>query len=175
MATRKEVAEHLDLSLVSISQLIQKGVLDVKQGRNPMDLDLCRRNYINYLRQLGGYNKRSGSGDIAEEKTRLTKAQADKAELEVSELEAELIPASLVQLTWTDYIANVRAKLLALPSRVAHLVITTDKYVEAEQIIKEQVYESLQELAENGIPAKYRQRHNSNPPDLETTTESENI
>jgi len=39
MATRKEVAEHLDLSLVSISQLIQKGVLDVKQGRNPMDLD----------------------------------------------------------------------------------------------------------------------------------------
>ena len=175
MATRKEVAEHLDLSLVSISQLIQKGVLDVKQGRNPMDLDLCRRNYINYLRQLGGYNKRSGSGDIAEEKTRLTKAQADKAELEVSELEAELIPASLVQLTWTDYIANVRAKLLALPSRVAHLVITTDKYVEAEQIIKEQVYESLQELAENGIPAKYRQRHNSNQPDLETTTESENI
>jgi len=175
MATRKEVAEHLDLSLVSISQLIQKGVLDVKQGRNPMDLDLCRRTYINYLRQLGGYNKRSGSGDIAEEKTRLTKAQADKAELEVSELEAELIPASLVQSTWTDYIANVRAKLLALPSRVAHLVITTDKYVEAEQIIKEQVYESLQELAENGIPAKYRQRHNSNQSDLETTTESKNI
>ena len=172
MATRKEVAEHLDLSLVSISQLIQKGVLDVKQGRNPMDLDLCRRNYINYLRQLGGYNKRSGSGDIAEEKTRLTKAQADKAELEVSELEAELIPASLVQSTWTDYIANVRAKLLALPSRVAHLVITTDKYVEAEQIIKEQVYESLQELAENGIPTKYRQRNNSNQPDLESTTES---
>ena len=175
MATRKEVAEHLDLSLVSISQLIQKGVLDVKQGRNPMDLDLCRRNYINYLRQLGGYNKRSGSGDIAEEKTRLTKAQADKAELEVSELEAELIPASLVQSTWTDYIANVRAKLLALASRVAHLVIPTDKYVEAEQIIKEQVYESLQELAENGIPAKYRQRHNSNQSDLETTTEFKNI
>ena len=93
----------------------------------------------------------------------------------MSELEAELIPASLVQSTWTDYIANVRAKLLALPSRVAHLVITTDKYVEAEQIIKEQVYESLQELAENGIPAKYRQRHNSNQSDLETTTESKNI
>ena len=158
MATRKEVAEHLDLSLVSISQLIQKGVLDVKQGRNPMD-----------------YNKRNGTGDIAEEKTRLTRAQATKAELEVSELEGELIPATLVQSTWTDYIANVRAKLLALPSRVAHLVITVDKYAEAELIIKEQVYESLEELQKNGIPAKYRQRNVSNQSDLETTTESEDI
>ena len=133
MATRKEVAEHLDLSIVSISKLIQKGVLDVKQGRNPMDLDLCRKNYINYLRTLGNYNKRTGTGDIAEEKTRLTKAQADKAEFEVSELEAELIPATKVQETWIEYVANVRAKLLALPSRVAHQVLIVDKYADAEE------------------------------------------
>ena len=175
MATRKEVAEHLDLSLVSISQLIQKGVLDVKQGRNPMDLDLCRRNYINYLRQLGNYNKRTGTGDIAEEKTRLTRAQANKAELEVSELEAELIPADLVQSTWIDYVANVRAKLLGLPSRVAHQVITVDKYAEAEIIIKEKVYEALDELVNEGIPTKYRKSVTESQSDVEESIESENI
>ena len=175
MATRKEVAEHLDLSIVSISKLIQKGVLDVKQGRNPMDLDLCRKNYINYLRTLGNYNKRTGTGDIAEEKTRLTKAQADKAELEVSELEAELIPAIKVQETWIEYISNVRAKLLALPSRVAHQVIIVDKYADAESIIKEYVHEALEELVDEGIPRQYRKNTGNSESDMATTTESENI
>ena len=175
MATRKEVAEHLDLSVVSISKLIEKGVLDVKIGRNPMDIDVCRKNYINYLRQLGGYNKRIGSGDIAEEKTRLTKAQADKAELEVSELEAELIPADLVQSTWIDYIAKVRAKLVGLPSRIAHQVITVDKYAEAEIIIKEKVYEALDELVNEGIPAKYRKSITESKSDVEESIQSENI
>ena len=87
MATQRDVAEHLDLSTKSISELITKGVLPSKKGRSPLNIDVCRHAYISYLRKLAGYHKKSGSGDIAEEKTRLTKAQADKAELEVSELE----------------------------------------------------------------------------------------
>ena len=73
---------------------------------------------------------------LQREKTRLTKAQADKAELEVSELEGKLIPATLVQETWQDFVANVRAKLLGLPSKLAHQVIATDDYAEAEKLLK---------------------------------------
>ena len=158
MATQREVAEHLDLSTKRISELIRDGILPSKMGRSPLNLDVCRIAYISYLRKLGGYNKRSGGGDIAEEKTRLTKAQADKAELEVSELEGQLIPAQLVQDTWTDFVANARAKLLALPSKIAHQVIALDKYAEAELLIKENVHDALSELAENGIPTKYADR-----------------
>ena len=158
MATQREVAEHLDLSTKRISELIRDGILPSKMGRSPLNLDVCRIAYISYLRKLGGYNKRSGSGDIAEEKTRLTKAQADKAELEVSELEGQLIPAQLVQDTWTDFVANARAKLLALPSKIAHQVIALDKYAEAELLIKENVHDALSELAEDGIPTKYADR-----------------
>lgn len=158
MATQREVAEHLDLSTKRISELIRDGILPSKMGRSPLNLDVCRIAYISYLRKLGGYNKRSGGGDIAEEKTRLTKAQADKAELEVSELEGQLIPAQLVQDTWTDFVANARAKLLALPSKIAHQVIAMDKYAEAELLIKENVHDALSELAEDGIPTKYADR-----------------
>jgi phage terminase Nu1 subunit (DNA packaging protein) len=158
MATQREVAEHLDLSTKRISELIRDGILPSKMGRSPLNLDVCRIAYISYLRKLGGYNKRSGGGDIAEEKTRLTKAQADKAELEVSELEGQLIPAQLVQDTWTDFVANARAKLLALPSKIAHQVIALDKYAEAELLIKENVHDALSELAEDGIPTKYADR-----------------
>jgi len=158
MATQREVAEHLDLSTKRISELIRDGILPSKMGRSPLNLDVCRIAYISYLRKLGGYNKRSGGGDIAQQKTRLTKAQADKAELEVSELEGQLIPAQLVQDTWTDFVANARAKLLALPSKIAHQVIALDKYAEAELLIKENVHDALSELAEDGIPTKYADR-----------------
>jgi phage terminase Nu1 subunit (DNA packaging protein) len=158
MATQRELAEHLDLSTKRISELIRDGILPSKMGRSPLNLDVCRIAYISYLRKLGGYNKRSGGGDIAEEKTRLTKAQADKAELEVSELEGQLIPAQLVQDTWTDFVANARAKLLALPSKIAHQVIALDKYAEAELLIKENVHDALLELSDNGLPSKYADR-----------------
>ena len=169
MATQKQIGEHLNLTPKRVSELTTAGTFSSN------NIDTCRIEYISYLRKLGGYNKKSGTSDIAEEKTRLTKAQADKAELEVSELEAELIPADLVQTTWIDYITNVRAKLLGLPSRIAHQVITVDKYAEAEIIIKEKVYEALDELVNEGIPAKYRKSITESEPDVEKSIQSENI
>lgn len=172
MATQREVAEHLDLSVKRISELIKDGILPSKMGRSPLNIDVCRHAYISYLRKLGGYHKKSGTGDIAEEKTKLTAAQARKAELEVEVMEGKLIPAEAVGDTWTSYVSNARAKLLALPSRIAHQVITVDKYAEAELILKEKVYEALNELAEDGIPPQYRKIDSSPMSDLDTTEES---
>ena len=87
-------------------------------------------------------------------------------------MEAKLIPAELVEETWVDYVANARAKLLGLPSRIAHQVITVDKYAEAELIIKEQVHEALNELAQDGIPQKYRKGDTGDKPNMDSTTES---
>ena len=173
MATQREVADHLDLSVKRVSELIRDGILPSKMGRSPLNLDVCRVAYISYLRKLGGYHKRSGTGDIAEEKAKLTAAQARKAELEVEQLEKSLIPAQLVEDTWIDYVSNVRARLLGLPSRIAHQVITVDKYAEAELIIKEQVYEALNELAEDGIPKEYRKIDTGDQSSMDSSTESE--
>jgi len=172
LSTQKDVAEHLDLSVKRISELIRDGILPSKKGRSPLNIDVCRIAYISYLRKLGGYNKRSGGGDIAEEKARLTKAQADKAELEVEQLEKLLIPAQLVKDTWSEYVSSSRAKLLGMPSRIAHQLITIDKYSEAELIIKEQVYETLNELAQHGIPKEYRKVDTGNESNMDTTTKS---
>lgn len=172
MATQREIAEHLDLSVKRVSELIRDGLLPSKKGRSPLNIDVCRIAYISYLRKLGGYNKRTGTGDIAEEKTKLTAAQARKAELEVEELEKNLIPAQLVADTWVDYVSNARAKLLGLPSRIAHQVLTLDKYSEVEELIKEQVHEALSELAEDGIPQKYRKTDSTDESDVDTSAEA---
>ena len=175
LATRREAAEHLDLSVQSINDLINKGVIVVKAGRSPVNIDACRLAYINYLRKAAQYTKKDGSGDIAEEKTRLTKAQADAAELKVSELEGELIPAKLVEETWTDVAAVIRVQLLGLASKIAHLVISSETYQEVETIINKQVYETLNELAEsNGIPKEYAKRAEQHDANTKTTTETNN-
>ena len=97
MATRKELAEHLDLSPQSISDLIGKGILAISSGRSPVNIDVCRVQYINYLRKAARYTKKDGTGDMAEEKTKLTAAQARKAELEVEIMEGKLVPIQEVE------------------------------------------------------------------------------
>ena len=76
MATIKEVADHLDLTSTRIHDLFNANVL-IKSGKSGgQDLDDCRVRYIRYLRTLSK-GKNTNSGDLNEERTRLTKAQAD--------------------------------------------------------------------------------------------------
>ncbi len=170
MATQRELAEHLDLSPQSVTDLVRKGVFIIKRGRSPVNIDACRVAYINYLRKAARYTKKDGTGDIGEEKTRLTRAQADAAELKVSELEGELIPAKLVEDTWTDVAAVIRVQLLALASKIAHLVLASKTYQEVEAIINKEIYETLDELAEsNGIPKEYAERAEKHNADVQAS------
>tara|TARA_Y100001938_G_scaffold2508_1_gene3130 strand:- start:688 stop:1227 length:540 start_codon:yes stop_codon:yes gene_type:complete len=148
MATIKEVADHLDLTPRRIYDLFDDNVL-IKSGKSGgQDLDDCRVRYLRYLRS-SVQGKNTNSGDLNEERTRLTKAQADRAELELQEKEADLISTDTIKTIWTDYVANVRSKLLALPSKLGHLTQAAETYAEAEAIIKQEVYECLEELSED--------------------------
>jgi phage terminase Nu1 subunit (DNA packaging protein) len=148
MATIKEVAEHLDLTSVRIHDIFNDNVL-MKSGKSGgQDVDDCRVRYIRYLRGLAR-GKNTNSGDLNEERTRLTKAQADRAELELQEKEGDLISSDVIKTIWSDYVSNVRSKLLALPSKLGHLTQAAETYAEAEAIIKEAVYECLEELSED--------------------------
>jgi|TARA_Y100000033_G_scaffold37382_1_gene36388 phage terminase Nu1 subunit (DNA packaging protein) len=148
MATIKEVAEHLDLTTKRMHELFNENIL-IKTGKSGgQDVDDCRVRYIRYLRSLSK-GRNTSSGDLNDERTRLTKAQADKAELELQEKENELISTDLIKTIWSDYVSNVRSKLLALPSKLGHLTQAAETYAEAEAIIKESIYECLEELSDD--------------------------
>ena len=150
MAKQKEVAEHLDMSPQRVRDLLKQGVLTRGHGQDSLDIDECRKNYIRYLR-MRSKGLQNNSGDLNEEKTRLTKLQADKAELEVKEMEQSLVSVEKITEEWVGYAGNVRSKLLALPSKVSHRVQSADTYAEAEKILKEAVYDALYELSNNGL------------------------
>ena len=161
----------MQLSVQSISDLIGKGVLTIGSGRSPVSLDVARIEYINYLRKAARYTKRDGIGDMAEEKTKLTAAQARKAELEVEIMEGKLVPVQEVEEFLIERFSNARAKWLGVPSRIAHRVITVETFAEAEIEIKQGINEGLEELANDGIPEKYRTSDREYQQDLDSTTE----
>jgi len=148
MATNKEVAEHLDCSAEWVSRLKSQNILPSAPGKS-MNIDQCRIAYINYLRTKARMTSNTDDGTITEHKTRLTSAQADKAEMEVQVLSSSLIKADDVRSTWTEFVSNVRAKLLNLPSKLAHQVIGLDHYAEAEELLTNEIYETLNELSKS--------------------------
>jgi phage terminase Nu1 subunit (DNA packaging protein) len=174
MATQKELAEHLGMSPQSVGELVKKGIFTIKKGRSPVDLDVCRIEYINHLRKSANHFKKSGnSGDIVEESTRLKKFQADKAELEVNQLEGKLIPAELIKDTWSSEIANAKAKFMNIPDNLAHRIAAANDYNERRDMIQKEIYEALEELAGDGIPTEYAERTEQGTKTVETANTTE--
>jgi len=156
LVTNKKVAEHLDITQEYVSKLKSQGILPGGRGRQKMNLRDSRLAYINFLRTKARLSPKGSDTSISEEKTRLTKAQADKAEMEVEVITRGMIKAEEVRDGWIAFVSNVRAKLLNLPSKVAHQVVGLETYAEVEGLINEEIYEVLNELAGSEIPESVR-------------------
>ena len=171
MATNKEVAEHLDCSAEWVSRLKSQNILPSAPGKS-MNIDQCRIAYINYLRTKARMTSNTDDGTITEHKTRLTSAQADKAEMEVQVLSSSLIKADDVRNSWTEFVSNVRAKLLNLPAKMAHQVIGLDHYAEAEELLTNEIYEALNELSKSEYTESNEMGMDGNGKDVPTTQEA---
>ena len=176
MATQKDLADHLFISPQAVGNLVKNGVITVHKGRSPIDIEFARREYLEHLRKNQNHYKKTGnSGDIVEESTRLKKFQADKAELEVNQLEGKLIPASLVRDYWSGLVGNAHAKFLNIPTNLAHQVLAAEDFNEASSLIKKSIYEALEELSGDGIPAEYAERTGTSKKAVETTDRTKDI
>ena len=97
LVTNKKVAEHLDITQEYVSKLKSQGILPGGRGRQKMNLRNSRLAYINFLRTKARLSPKGSDTSISEEKTRLTKAQADKAEMEVEVITRGMIKAEEVR------------------------------------------------------------------------------
>ena len=109
------------------------------------------------LKQWLGNNS-SGELDYTQERAKLTRLQAEKVTLDLEQQRGKLLPLEMVILAWQGQVANARAKLLALPPKVASQVLGMESYVEIEQAIRDIIYEALDELAGDGVPKEYEKR-----------------
>lgn len=109
--------------------------------------------------------------DFAAERGRLTRAQADRAELEARELASELVRADHVAEAWGKHIAAARARLLALPSKLAQRVAPPGAIAQAQAIAQDAIHEALNELAGDGVARRRPKPTRDGAHDLAPTAE----
>jgi phage terminase Nu1 subunit (DNA packaging protein) len=149
----KVIARLLKLSERHVRNLVKDGVIPAPEKGGRYDLIGSVQGYVVYLRERT-MGRELSQTDAHAEKTRLLKAQADRTELEVDELKGLMIPAEDVAGEWQEMVSNARARMLAMPSKAAHLLIAAESFTEAEQILENEIHGVLNELANDGLPPR---------------------
>ena len=124
-------------------QLAEEEILPpVRRGKVEF-LRACRDLFAHQQALIDG---RSG-GSMSDEKKRLTRINADRKELQLQKERGELINTETAMKLWGTVCANMRSKLLAVPSKLAPLVFALKSIAEVKARMEKSIHEVLNELA----------------------------
>lgn len=140
----KEISEIFGLSDRRIRQLESEGIL-VKISRGKYDLPKSIQGYINYIKEQSQTDEEV---DLKKEKTLLTRANRMKAEMELKIIKGEVHKSEDVEKVMNDMLGSFRAQMLVIPGKAAPQLIGKTEIAEAKSILKDYIYEALQELSD---------------------------
>ena len=148
--TKVAIARHLFMSPQRLGTMITDGALpDTGADPEVTTLDDYRKLYITRLRKAAsGHQSDDDKVDLTAERAALTRVQKEKIEMQNQVTRGELVLGSEVEEKWGSEFYRVRNKLLALPPKIAPLVIALKNPAEAQEIIKSAIYEVLTELSQ---------------------------
>ena len=141
----------LGVSKSEVKRLVDESIVK-KDLRGTYDLLHSIKGYIGYLQVRAGGTK-GVSADYHEERSRLTKAQADKAEFEAAVMAGKLVDVDQLSTQWESMLVSMKAKLLAMPSKLAPVVADEDEPGVIQAMIDDYMREALEELASYGTSA----------------------
>lgn len=139
------VAEnHFGITVRRYRQLAKEGVVPaVVKGK--VDFVQAAKGLIEYYRKLA-----AGSGDLSltDERTRLTRIQADRKEIELLKALGELLPVQEAMKAWSAVIMTMKTRLQGSPRKLAPILFGCTKETEIQEILQREIDEICRELAE---------------------------
>lgn len=151
--SKVDLAQFYGVHVNTISQWVGNGCPFISKGGpgrkwvfNSSDVTTWREDQL-VLQALGD----TSSLDIDEARRRKLAAEAALVELDLSQRRGEVIEIEEVAGLVGDDYANVRAKLLSLPSKLAPQMIGIEDPAECKALIERGVAEALEELTADGI------------------------
>ena len=118
MLTQQEIAEHLDMSQQAVSQLLADLGIDWKA----VSLDEVRVAYIRRLREIAAGRAALGDLDLATERARLAREQADKIAMQNAVTRGELTPTVVLEQVLASAASKIAGILDAIPGLVRRRV-----------------------------------------------------
>lgn len=170
------IANALNLTTRRVHQLKAEGLPTV--GRGQYELGPCMAWYIRYLQnalEKRGPNINPDTPDLLAEKTRLAREQGDKLAIENAISRGELVYVDDVVNTWADHISSAKAKLMAMPTKLAPQLVNQSNANVIAGRIREEVDNALVELAENSANVGLIESIESSNEDLEPTAETDDL
>ncbi|MFC4403306.1 hypothetical protein [Gracilibacillus xinjiangensis] len=144
LVTTSELCEILGLSPRRIQQLAKEDAL-IRAARGKYDLPSSIQAYLEYMFER---EKSEDELDKSEEEALWTRAKRMKTELELQIMRGELHRSNDVRLVMNDMLGSFRARLLGLPSKIAPQLLDKDEIPVIKQVLKDAVFEALQELSD---------------------------
>lgn len=138
-----DLCELLGISPAMLTELKKRGIA-VSHGRDAYDLASTVNAYVTHLRNTA--SGRGGEEQVANltaERARLAKEQADAQALKNGKLRGDLVEAAEVERAWSDVLRKIRARVLAVPSRLRQSITLSTS--DAERIDRE-LRDALTEL-----------------------------
>jgi phage terminase Nu1 subunit (DNA packaging protein) len=115
IATAPVLADLLAVSERTVRDLAGRGLV-IRTGTGHYAVRASVRAYVTHLRAEAAAR---GSDALAAERAREARERADGLALRNAAARGELVPVAEVERTWTGILRDVRARMLAVPGRVA--------------------------------------------------------
>lgn len=153
-ASVDEASAHLCLTPKRFRELVAAGVIGKADGKG-YDLDTVRREYIDHLRKpmLGRASKPDGLDPVAE-RARKDKEMADRLALQNATTRDELAPVPVFQQAFADVFAIVRARIMAMPDRLARPLVGLTDATKAKAILQQGAEDTLTALSRERFPSR---------------------
>lgn len=122
----KDLCDLFDISPAALTDLKKRGIA-VHMAHDTYDLTATTRAYVQHLRGMAaGWGTGEKAANLTSERARLAKEQADAQAIKNAKLRGELVEASEVERTWADALRQLRARIMAVPSRLRSELLDID-------------------------------------------------
>lgn len=138
-----EVAALLGLTERRIQQLYGEGLPRNGEGRGTTHDWYAVLPW--HLARISG--SKPGQEPVTD-RARRERAEADLAEMDRDRKAGVLLDAAQVERIWSEQCANMRAKLLSLPAKVAVRIDDGMSLAVREELLRDAIHEALAELSE---------------------------
>jgi hypothetical protein len=160
MATAADVADWIGISTRRVQTLRAEGVLPGEAGED-YDLKACVTAYCTHIRPASGKAAGGGSeaaGSLDEARIRLLTAQAEHREMLNEQMRGEAVLAEDMEVAVGALIDAARAKVLALPTKLAPILVGLSDPAVVREKLTEGVHECCGELAAGPAASSVRHR-----------------
>ena len=144
----KELAEAIARDERTVRHLVHTAVLP-RLKRGVYDLKACSRAFVEYLDRQAEEVVPTLARDPRYRKERigLVRIHRERSELELALRKGELHRADDVEAVMNDVLTGIKMRFLAIPSRVARLLVGQTAIAKVIDILTQAIYEALGDSA----------------------------